>query len=417
MRDLEIRGAGNLLGDEQSGHVAAVGFELYCEMLDDAVRSLEEREGDEADRETWEPVRLDVPVDAYIPADYVPYEVAKIDIHRRIAATREPEELARLEDELRDRFGEPPEPVLNLIKLQEARIKLGRAGARTVEFRSGRLVVAPVALDLEQARELRERSAGGRLRIAQKDAQGSRSRRARGAVLRGRERGRRPPARACGGAISRLARAPSSGASASPRRYSFRALLRRPKLLSAIAIAAVLAAGLSACGDDGGNVPTNAVANVDGEPITNEEFDHWIKVVSRTQQQQDPTANKKQTPKLPKPGSAEYKQLASQVMQFLISSRWIAGEAARQGPDGQRRRGQAQLRADARPVVPDQEGIRAVPAHLGSDAGGHRLPRALGRAGNEGPAGGHQRRAGDLRRRRGAVLQGQRGAVLTARAA
>jgi transcription-repair coupling factor (superfamily II helicase) len=156
MRDLEIRGAGNLLGEEQSGHVAAVGFELYCEMLDDAVRTLEGSAGDDEGEETWEPVRLDVPVDAYIPADYVPYEVAKIDIHRRIAATREPEQIARLADELADRFGEPPEPVENLMKLQEARIKLGRAGARTVEFRAGRLVVAPVVLELDQTRELRE---------------------------------------------------------------------------------------------------------------------------------------------------------------------------------------------------------------------------------------------------------------------
>jgi transcription-repair coupling factor (superfamily II helicase) len=156
MRDLEIRGAGNLLGEEQSGHVAAVGFELYCEMLDDAVKALEGSAGDEGREEDWEPVRLDIPVDAYIPADYVPYEVAKIDIHRRIAATREPEQLAMLADELEDRFGEPPEPVENLMKLQEARIKLGRAGVRTVEFRAGRLVVAPVTLELEQTRELRE---------------------------------------------------------------------------------------------------------------------------------------------------------------------------------------------------------------------------------------------------------------------
>ena len=86
MRDLEIRGAGNLLGDEQSGHVAAVGFELYCQMLDEAVQQLAgEADGRRAPRRRWEPVRLDVPVDAYIPADYIPYEVAKIDVHRRIA--------------------------------------------------------------------------------------------------------------------------------------------------------------------------------------------------------------------------------------------------------------------------------------------------------------------------------------------
>jgi transcription-repair coupling factor (superfamily II helicase) len=153
MRDLEIRGAGNLLGEEQSGHVAAVGFELYCQMLDEAVTSLSDT-GEEG--EAWEPVRLDVPVDAYVPADYIPYEVAKIDVHRRIASARERDELKKIADELDDRFGPPPEPVENLIKLQAARIELGRAGARTVELRAGKLTVAPIELDLDQVRALRE---------------------------------------------------------------------------------------------------------------------------------------------------------------------------------------------------------------------------------------------------------------------
>jgi transcription-repair coupling factor (superfamily II helicase) len=153
MRDLEIRGAGNLLGEEQSGHVAAVGFELYCQMLDEAVESLS---GTAEEGESWEPVRLDVPVDAYVPADYIPYEVAKIDIHRRIASARERDELRRIADELDDRFGPPPEPVENLLELQAARIELGRAGARTVELRSGRLTVAPVSLELDQVKALRE---------------------------------------------------------------------------------------------------------------------------------------------------------------------------------------------------------------------------------------------------------------------
>jgi transcription-repair coupling factor (superfamily II helicase) len=158
MRDLEIRGAGNLLGSEQSGHVAAVGFELYAKMLDEAVNAERPTElGDEAAEDvlSWEPVRLEVPVDAYVPATYIPYEVAKIDVHRRIAAAREPVELALLADELEDRFGPVPEPVENLLKLQEARIKLGRAGARTVELRGERLTVAPIELDSAQAKALR----------------------------------------------------------------------------------------------------------------------------------------------------------------------------------------------------------------------------------------------------------------------
>jgi len=153
MRDLEIRGAGNLLGDEQSGHVAALGFELYLAMLDEAVAATDGTAGDEEP----EPVRLDVNVDAYVPADYVPYEQAKVDVHRRVAASRDVADLAQLRDELEDRFGPVPEPLENLIALQQARIKLGRAGARAVSFRGETLAATPMELTPEQADELRER--------------------------------------------------------------------------------------------------------------------------------------------------------------------------------------------------------------------------------------------------------------------
>jgi transcription-repair coupling factor (superfamily II helicase) len=154
MRDLEIRGAGNLLGDEQSGHVAALGFELYMQMLDDAVRAAGPEDG--AADETPEPVRLDVNVDAYVPADYVPYEQAKVDVHRRIAGAREVGELDRLAAELEDRFGPLPEPLRNLVDLQRARIKLGEAGATAVSFRQDRLAVTPIELDSKRAKAIRE---------------------------------------------------------------------------------------------------------------------------------------------------------------------------------------------------------------------------------------------------------------------
>jgi transcription-repair coupling factor (superfamily II helicase) len=155
MRDLEIRGAGNLLGDEQSGHVAAVGFELYCQMLEDAAEAL--RAGaEELPEEPREPVRIDVDVDAYVPSDYIPFEAAKIDVHRRVAAAREPGELRALREELEDRFGPLPGSVANLLDLQRARIALGEAGARNVEFRAGRLRVSPVELDSEQVGVLNE---------------------------------------------------------------------------------------------------------------------------------------------------------------------------------------------------------------------------------------------------------------------
>jgi transcription-repair coupling factor (superfamily II helicase) len=151
MRDLEIRGAGSLLGDEQSGHVAALGFELYMQMLDEAVAA---SDGDADD--DWEPVRLDVNVDAYVPADYIPYEQAKVEVHRRIAAAREVADLVLLREELEDRFGELPEPLRNLIALQQARIKLGQAGARAVTFRGDRLAVTPIELDSVRAKRIRQ---------------------------------------------------------------------------------------------------------------------------------------------------------------------------------------------------------------------------------------------------------------------
>ena len=153
MRDLEIRGAGNLLGDEQSGHVAALGFELYMQMHDEAVRAAGSATGE---AEPPEPVRLDVNVDAYIPTDYVPYEQAKIDIHRRVVGALEVADVQRLRDELEDRFGPVPEPLQNLLALQIARIKFGQAGATTVSFRGDRLAVTPIELDSTRARRLRE---------------------------------------------------------------------------------------------------------------------------------------------------------------------------------------------------------------------------------------------------------------------
>ena len=91
-----------------------------------------------------------------MPADYIPYEQAKIDVHRRIAGARDVADLKLLRDELEDRFGPIPEPLSNLLALQQARIKLGQAGARAVTFRGGRLAVTPVDLDSERAARLRE---------------------------------------------------------------------------------------------------------------------------------------------------------------------------------------------------------------------------------------------------------------------
>jgi transcription-repair coupling factor (superfamily II helicase) len=107
-----------------------------------------------------EPVRLDVNVDAYVPADYIPYEQAKIDVHRRIAGAVDVADLELLREELDDRFGELPQPMSNLIDLQRARIKLGQAGATAVSFRGGRLAVTPIELDSVRAKKLRAQIPG-----------------------------------------------------------------------------------------------------------------------------------------------------------------------------------------------------------------------------------------------------------------
>ena len=148
MRDLEIRGAGNLLGDEQSGHVAAVGFELYVEMLEEAFAM---RAGEPPQRE----VRLDVPVSAHIPADYVPFEAAKIDLHRRIALADDVAALDRITAELEDRFGEPPPPVVALVRLQRFRVALRGLEVTQLAVRGQRIAAAPVLLSAAQVGALR----------------------------------------------------------------------------------------------------------------------------------------------------------------------------------------------------------------------------------------------------------------------
>ena len=150
MRDLEIRGAGDLLGAEQSGHVAAVGFELYVELLGEAVAELSG-----ARRPITRPVRVDAAIDAYIPASYIGAEAAKIDLHRRIALAESEDELRELHAALEDRFGPVPSPVEHLFSIQEAKLKLARLGADYLVFRGGRATVGPLVLGSAELRGLR----------------------------------------------------------------------------------------------------------------------------------------------------------------------------------------------------------------------------------------------------------------------
>jgi transcription-repair coupling factor (superfamily II helicase) len=152
MRDLEIRGAGDLLGSEQSGHVAALGFELYVELLNEAVAELSGQR-----RTVARPVRVDVRVDAYVPAGYIGSEALRIDLHRRLALAESDDELRELRAALEDRYGPLPEPVENLFAIADAKLKLARAGAGYLVFRGGRATVGPLVLGSGELRELRSR--------------------------------------------------------------------------------------------------------------------------------------------------------------------------------------------------------------------------------------------------------------------
>ena len=112
MRDLEIRGAGNLLGEAQSGHMEAVGYDMYCKMLNEAVLRLK-GEGEEESFTTT----IDLNVDAYIPDSYIRNEYQKLDIYKRIAAVANEEEMDDMTEELIDRFGDIPKKVQQLLHI------------------------------------------------------------------------------------------------------------------------------------------------------------------------------------------------------------------------------------------------------------------------------------------------------------
>ncbi len=132
LRDLELRGAGNLLGGEQSGHVQAVGFDMYLRWLEETVRGLKTGEGGRGKREEWAPpdVTLDAP--AHLPDEYVSDDDAKLDLYRRLARAEQPGEIQAVRDELRDRFGPLPADAERLLLVAELRALGAHAGLETV---------------------------------------------------------------------------------------------------------------------------------------------------------------------------------------------------------------------------------------------------------------------------------------------
>jgi len=119
MRDLELRGAGNILGAEQSGHIVAVGYDLYCRLLEQAVRELK---NEEVERHTE--IDIDLHLDAYLPSDYIASDVLKMEGYRRLARARTVEEVREAEAELEDRYGLLPLPAVNLVAKHRLRVRL-----------------------------------------------------------------------------------------------------------------------------------------------------------------------------------------------------------------------------------------------------------------------------------------------------
>ena len=136
MRDLEIRGTGNLLGAEQSGHMASVGYDLYVKMIEEAVRGLR---GDAAQGDIQ--TKVELKVDAYLPADYVTSDVTRVDMYKKIASIRSREDREDLIEELIDRFGDPSRPVMNLIEIAQLKALCQSAGIDSVTGHTGEMVM------------------------------------------------------------------------------------------------------------------------------------------------------------------------------------------------------------------------------------------------------------------------------------
>ena len=145
MRDLEIRGAGNILGADQSGHIQDVGLDLYTQLLQEAIRELE-REGGHSNLTAQvaageEPTRIELPLNAGIPEDYIGHLPTRLSVYQRLARLTERRELPDIREELRDRFGPVPEEVENLLKVSEIRAIAGAGGAESVIRNSESIVI------------------------------------------------------------------------------------------------------------------------------------------------------------------------------------------------------------------------------------------------------------------------------------
>jgi transcription-repair coupling factor (superfamily II helicase) len=136
--DLEIRGAGNLLGKEQSGHINLIGFELYCSMLEEAVRELKEESTEEKEEP---PCEVSLPLSAFIPDSYMGDETVKLLTYKRLSKIREGRELADMEEELKDRYGPIPEPLANLLRIIDLKILLTGLKMKRLEYAKNQVIL------------------------------------------------------------------------------------------------------------------------------------------------------------------------------------------------------------------------------------------------------------------------------------
>ena len=161
MRDLEFRGAGNILGTQQSGHIANVGYELYCQLLEAAVRRLRQ-----LPPKLSLDVNIDLPCEAFLPSDYVPDLRMKIDLYRRIGRVASEDDIRDLLIEMRDRFGEPPPAAVRMLSL--AALKMAAAIWSIADIRivpqDGRDYVTLTYVDLGRIKQLAKQHPGS-LRI------------------------------------------------------------------------------------------------------------------------------------------------------------------------------------------------------------------------------------------------------------
>ncbi|MFI0907338.1 transcription-repair coupling factor [Streptomyces sioyaensis] len=153
MKDLEIRGAGNLLGGEQSGHIAGVGFDLYVRMVGEAVADYRASLEGGVEEEPPLEVKIELPVDAHVPHDYAPGERLRLQAYRAIASATSEEDIAAVREELTDRYGKLPEPVENLLLVAGLRMLARACGVSDITLQGANIRFGPV--ELRESQELR----------------------------------------------------------------------------------------------------------------------------------------------------------------------------------------------------------------------------------------------------------------------